>query len=198
MSTIRLAHEGDAQRCLSIYAPIVRETPISFEIEPPSEEEFRQRIVSILQQMPWLVCEINGELLGYAYASTYRQRAAFQWCVESSIYVSGAHRRKGVAKALYTSLIRVLQLQGFYNVYAGITLPNPASVALHEAVGFLPLGVYPDVGYKLGRWHDLGWWHLSLQPERSESVLPPLALNKVFNSVQWQDALSSGLSILRV
>lgn len=198
MDAIRLANEGDAQKCLSIYAPIVRETPISFEIEPPSEEEFRQRILSILEQMPWLVCEIDGELLGYAYAAKYRERAAFQWSVESSIYVNAAYKRKGVGIALYTSLIKMLQLQGFYNVYAGVTLPNQASVALHEAVGFSPLGIYPAIGYKLGTWHDLGWWQLSLQKDRSVPVEPPLLLSEVRNSAHWQEALSSGLFLLRV
>jgi phosphinothricin acetyltransferase len=97
---------------------------------------------------------------------------------------------------LYTSLFKLLQLQGFYNVYAGITLPNPASVALHEAVGFELVGVYPLCGYKLDRWHDVGWWQLSLQQERSASVHPPLLVSEVQNSVQWQEALASGLELL--
>lgn len=198
MATIRLANEGDAQKCLSIYASIVRETPISFELEPPSEEEFRQRILSNLEQMPWLVCEIDGELLGYAYAGKHRQRAAYQWSVESSIYVNAAYRRKRVGKALYTSLMKVLQLQGFYNVYAGVALPNRASVALHEAVGFLPVGVFSSIGYKFGTWHDVGWWQLSLQKDRSAPVQPPLLLIQVKNSAHWQESLGSGLSLLRV
>ncbi len=93
---IRLANESDALKMLSIYAPIVRETPISFEVEPPSEAEFRQRIKSTLERMPWLVCEIGGELLGYAYAGSHRIRAAYQWSVETSVYISLEHRRKGV------------------------------------------------------------------------------------------------------
>ncbi|MEH2024761.1 GNAT family N-acetyltransferase [Nostoc sp.] len=105
---------------LAIYAPVVRETSISFEIEPPSKTEFEGRIKNYQQQMPWLVCEINDELLGYAYATPYRTRAAYQWSVESSVYVNLEHRRKGVAKALYTSLFGLLQLQGFYNVFAAL------------------------------------------------------------------------------
>ncbi len=198
MNAIRLANEGDAQKCLSIYAPIVRETPISFELIPPSEAEFRQRILTNLLQMPWLVCEIDGEVWGYAYASKHRQRAAYQWSVESSVYVNAAYRRKRVGKALYTSLMKLLQLQGFYNVYAGVTLPNPASVGLHEAVGFLPVGVYRLTGYKFGTWHDVGWWQLSLQRDRTSPVQPPLLLSEVQNSAHWQQALSSGLSLLQV
>ncbi|MEH1998475.1 MAG: GNAT family N-acetyltransferase [Nostoc sp.] len=119
-ATIRLANESDALKMLAIYAPIVRETSISFEIEPPSETEFERRIQNYQQQMPWLVCEINGELLGYAYATPYRTRAAYQWSVESSVYVNVEYRRKGVAKALYTSLFGLLQLQGYYNVFAAL------------------------------------------------------------------------------
>ncbi|MFW9262497.1 GNAT family N-acetyltransferase [Nostoc sp. CALU 546] len=119
-ATIRLATVNDASQMLAIYAPIVRETTISFELELPSETEFQKRINSYQQQMPWLVCEINGEVVGYAYASPYRTRAAYQWSVETSVYVSANYRRKGIAKALYTSLFKLLRLQGFYNVVAAL------------------------------------------------------------------------------
>ncbi len=198
LAQIRLANESDALKMLSIYAPVVRDTPSSFEVEPPSEAEFRSRIRATTERVPWLVCEISGELLGYAYAGSHRTRAAYQWSVESSVYVGAGYRRKGVAKALYASLFKVLQLQGFYNAYAGISLPNPASVALHEAVGFEPVGIYRLVGYKLGKWHDVGWWQLSLQQERSGTVHPPLPLSQVWNSAQWHQALRSGLNLLRV
>lgn len=206
-AAIRLANESDAMQMLAIYAPIVQQTPISFEIEPPSETEFQQRIKSYQQSLPWLVCEIDGEVLGYAYASPYRTRAAYQWSVESSVYVSVDHRRKGVAKALYTSVLQLLRLQGFYNVFAAIALPNTASVAVHEAVGFTPVGVFPKVGYKFGVWHDVGWWQLSLQQERYlltvdcasiKSVSPPLPWLEVQKSALWNEALNSGLLLLRV
>ncbi|MEH2072043.1 MAG: N-acetyltransferase family protein [Nostoc sp.] len=142
--TIRLADENDASQMLLIYAPIVQETTISFELQPPSETEFQNRIKNYQQQMPWLVCEINGEA-GYAYANPYRTRAAYQWSVESSVYVGENHHRKGVAKALYTTLFKLLQLQGFYNVVAAIALPNQPSVTVHEAVGFVPVGVFQRV-----------------------------------------------------
>ncbi|AFY32751.1 arsinothricin resistance N-acetyltransferase ArsN1 family B [Calothrix sp. PCC 7507] len=179
MAVIRLANETDAVKMLEIYAPIVRETPISFELEPPREIDFQERIKSYQERLPWLVYEINGQLLGYAYATPYRTRAAYQWSVESSVYVSVEHQRKGIAKALYTSLLRILQLQGFYNVFAAIALPNLASVAVHEAVGFLPVGIFHEVGYKFGKWHDVGWWQLSLQQEQAKAVNPPLFLREI-------------------
>ncbi|MEH2235787.1 arsinothricin resistance N-acetyltransferase ArsN1 family B [Nostoc sp.] len=197
-AAIRLANESDTLKMLAIYAPVVRETSISFEIEPPSKTEFQQRIQNYQQQMPWLVCEINGELLGYAYATPYRTRAAYQWSVESSVYVNIEHHRKGVAKALYTSLFGLLQLQGYYNVFAAIALPNPASVAVHEAVGFSPVGVFRRVGYKFRAWHDVGWWQLSLQQQPPLSVNPPLSLLEVQKSPLWNEALRSGLLLLRV
>ncbi|MEH2301621.1 MAG: arsinothricin resistance N-acetyltransferase ArsN1 family B [Nostoc sp.] len=197
-ATIRLANQSDALKMLAIYAPVVGETSISFEIEPPSETEFQGRIKNYQQQMPWLVYQINGELLGYAYATPYRTRAAYQWSVESSVYVNVEHRRKGVAKALYSSLFQLLQLQGFYNVFAAIALPNPASVAVHEAVGFSPVGVFCRVGYKFSEWHDVGWWQLSLQPEQPLPVNPPLSLLELQNLSLWDKALRSGLPLLRV
>ena len=197
-AAIRLANESDALKMLAIYAPVVRETSISFEIEPPSKAEFERRIQNYQQQMPWLVCEINGELLGYAYSTPYRTRAAYQWSVESSVYVNVEHRRKGVAKALYTSLFRLLQLQGYYNVFAAIALPNPGSVAVHEAVGFSPVGVFQRVGYKFGKWHDVGWWQLSLHQELPLPINSPLSLLEIQKLSLWNEALRSGLLLLRV
>ncbi|BAY10138.1 arsinothricin resistance N-acetyltransferase ArsN1 family B [Calothrix sp. NIES-2098] len=200
---IRLANEHDASQMLAIYAPIVRETTISFELEPPSEVEFQQRIENYQQQMPWLVCEIDGEVVGYAYASPYRTRAAYQWSVESSVYVGENYRRKGIATALYTTLFKLLQLQGFYNVVAAIALPNQASVAAHEAVGFLPQGVLRQVGYKFSQWHDIGFWQLALQTEQSaendsciQPVNPPLSVSAIQQLPLWNEALMSGFLLL--
>lgn len=204
-ATIRLANEQDASKILAIYAPIIRETTISFELEPPSEIEFRQRIENYQYRMPWLVCEIDGEVVGYAYASPYRTRAAYQWSVESSVYVGENHRRKGIAKVLYASLFKLLQLQGFYNVVAAIALPNQPSVAAHEAVGFEPVGVFQRVGFKFGKWHDVGYWQLSLQPEQSflsdgenftQPMNPPLSLPEIQKSPLWDEALTSGLLLV--
>jgi phosphinothricin acetyltransferase len=170
--TIRFATESDAEAVCDIYAPIVRDTPISFEVEPPTPEEMRQRIARTLEVLPWLVCERDGRLLGYAYASRHRERAAYQWCVDVSAYVAANARRMGVARALYRALFAVLALQGFYNAFAGIALPNAASVGLHEALGFRPVGIYEAVGYKMGAWHDVGWWQLTLQPCGSDPDRP--------------------------
>ena len=179
-----------------IYAPIVASTPISFETEPPDAQEFERRIAHVLQEHPWLVCEYQDRLAGYAYASQHRERAAYQWSVDTSVYVHSEFRRRGVGQALYTSLFRVLVRQGYYNAYAGITLPNAGSVGLHESVGFKPLCVYRHVGYKHGAWHDVGWWELALQPIRA-TPQPPLKLLDIQSDPSWKDLLASGVSLLR-
>ena len=193
---IRLATGGDAEQIAAIYAPNVTDTVISFEFEPPGAEEMRRRIEVTLKRYPWLVCERQGRELGYAYAGAHGSRAAYQWSVDVSVYVHEEARRTGVGRALYTSLFATLELQGFYNAYAGATLPNPASVGLHESVGFRPVGVYRGVGYKLGAWHDVVWWHLPLR-ERIVDPDPPAELPSVVGSEEWEAALASGLSFLR-
>ena len=196
-ATIRLATERDAEQIAAIYAPNVIGTVISFEFEPPTAEEMRRRIGLTLKRYPWLVCERHdGRLLGYAYAGAHGSRAAYQWSVDVSVYVHEEARRMGVGRALYASLFAALALQGFYNAYAGATLPNPASVGLHESVGFRPVGVYRGVGYKLGAWHDVVWWHLPLR-ERVADPDPPAELPSVVGSEEWDAALASGLSFLR-
>ena len=194
--SIRLATERDAEEIAAIYAPNVTDTIISFESEPPTADEMRLRIEGTLDRYPWLVCERRGRVLGYAYDGAHGSRAAYRWSVDVSVYVHEEAHRTGVGRALYTSLIAALNLQGFYNAYAGATLPNPASVGLHESVGFRPVGVYRGVGYKLGAWHDVGWWHLSLR-ERVADPDPPAPLGSVLGSEEWDAALASGLSFLR-
>lgn len=195
-SSIRLATECDAEEIASIYAPNVTDTIISFESEPPTADEMRRRIEGTLKQYPWLVCERRGRVLGYAYAAAHGSRAAYRWSVDVSVYVREEAHRTGVGRALYTSLFAALDFQGFYNAYAGATLPNPASVGLHESVGFRPVGVYRGVGYKLGAWHDVGWWHLPLR-ERVAEPDPPADLPSVLGSERWEAALASGLPLLQ-
>ena len=198
-ASIRLARPDDAGALLAIYAPIVLDTPISFELDPPSEAEFRQRITQVLEAKPWLVCEAQGQVMGYAYATTFRTRPAYQWSVETSAYVHADHRGKGVGRALYTSLLGLLELQGYRRVLAGITLPNPASVALHESVGFRAVGVYRKVGYKFGAWHDVGWWQLSdlaAGAASDEAPSQPLSLVKAAALPDWKPCLERGLSLL--
>jgi L-amino acid N-acyltransferase YncA len=193
---IRLATPAEAPGVQAIYAPVVRETAISFELEPPTVEEIRQRIVKILERWLWLVCERRGDILGYVYAGQHRARPAYQWSVDVSAYVHASARRLGVGRALYRSLFSLLALQGFYQAYAGITLPNPASVRLHESLGFQPVGVYRAVGYKLGAWHDVGWWQLTLK-ERVTPPQAPLDLSTVRDSPEWKAALAQRFPALQ-
>ncbi len=195
-AVIRLATERDTEQIAIIYAPNVTDTIISFELETPSADEMSRRIEVTLECYPWLVCERQGRVLGYAYAGAHGSRAAYQWSVNVSVYVHEDARRMGVGRALYASLVAGLDLQGFYNAYAGATLPNPASVGLHEAVGFRPVGVYRGVGYKLGAWHDVLWWHLPIR-ERVADPDPPADLPSVLGSEEWNAALTKGLPLLR-
>src|ERR671916_3326472 len=195
-SSIRLATERDAEQVAAIYAPNVTDSIISFELEPPTAHQMRRRIQDTLQRYPWLVCERQGRILGFAYAGAHGSRAAYQWSVNVSVYVHESARRTGVGRALYASLFAALGLQGFYNAYAGATLPNPASVGLHEAVGVRPVGVYRGVGYKMGAWHDVVWWHLPLRERVADPDLPA-DLPSVVGSEEWDGALASGLPLLR-
>lgn len=196
-AAIRLARDHDADQIAAIYAPIVRDTVISFEFEPPSVDEMRQRIKSITPQFPWLVCDCDGVVLGYAYAGNHRERAAYQWSVDVSVYVHERARRAGVGRALYTSLFAVLALQGYRNAYAGATLPNAGSVALHESVGFERVGVYRSVGFKAGAWHDVIWWQRELQA-RSDAPAPPRSIAEVQDLPAWRTALAAGQPLLHL
>lgn len=173
--TLRMATPADAADIQAIYAPVVRNTPISFEVEPPTVEEMRRRIVETLAQMPWLVVERDGAVVAYAYASPHRSRLAYQWSIDVSAYVAPQVHRCGYGRRLYTALFDLVRRQGYYTAYAGIALPNEASVGLHEAMGFKPVAVYRNVGYKLGRWHDVGWWALPLR-DYDETPAPPRPL----------------------
>lgn len=163
---IRLADPAaDAAAIHAIYAPYVRETTVSFEYDVPSVETIRDRISKTLEFHPWLVYEQAGAVIGYAYAGKHRDRAAYQWSTDVSVYVGHGQQRQGIGRALYTELFALLKRQGFCNAYAGITLPNDASVGIHRALGFDVIGMYHNVGYKFGKWHDTLWLELRLQPE---------------------------------
>lgn len=179
---IRMATPRDAAGIHAIYAPIVRETFISFELEPPGESQIAQRVAATLRKYPWLVSEDAQGIAGYAYATEHRERLAYQWSVDVSCYVHPRARGRGTGKSLYLALLRVLRAQGFRNAFAGIALPNDASVALHESVGFTPLGCYRNVGYKLGAWRDSGWWQCALGELASPPPIP-LALPELEGSV---------------
>lgn len=195
--TIRLAAEGDAEQVRAIYAPFCAlDSPVSFEIGAPSREEVRRRIAKTLELYPWLVCERSGEVVGYVYAGSHNERAAYLWSVTTAVYIGPGQRRSGVGRALYTSLFNVLRLQGFVNAYAGIVLPNPASVGLHRAMGFERVGVYRGVGHKCGTWLDAAWWQLALR-ERAENPAPPASIGLIRDTLACEEAVASGLSMLR-
>jgi phosphinothricin acetyltransferase len=192
---IRLATEDDASQILEIYAPFCRDSTVSFETEPPPPEEMRRRIQKTLPDFPWLVCDEDGLILGYAYASRHRERAAYRWSVDVSVYVRDGRRRGGLGRALYTSLFAILRLQGFHNAVAGVTLPNPGSEGLHSAMGFRPVGVYPRIGYKCGGWHDVAWSQLALRDPEPDPR-PPLALDAVLGSPGWDESIAAGMALL--
>jgi L-amino acid N-acyltransferase YncA len=172
MTVLRLATPADAQGILNIYAPYIEETSFTFETEVPSREEFANRINTYLINWPWLVCEVDGVIAGYAYAGRHRERTAYQWCVESSIYIHDDFQKAGIGKLLYTALFEILKIQGFRTVYAVINLPNEKSVTFHERFGFNYFATYENVGYKLGKWKNVGWWKLSLNEYGDEPDAP--------------------------
>jgi phosphinothricin acetyltransferase len=170
---VRAARVSDARDIASIYAPIVRDSAISFETEPPDEREMRHRIEATLPVLPWLVCERGGEIVGYGYASAFHPRPAYRWATELSVYVAHSARGAGVGGALGNSLLSVLTRQGFVSAIALIALPNAPSVGLFESLGFVPVGTHHRVGFKLGRWYDVGRWERPLA-ERSPDPSPPV------------------------
>ena len=181
---------------LDIYAPIVRDTVTSFEARPPGIAEFRERIRASLDRRLWLVCEREGVVAGYAYATQFNAREAYIWSVEVSVYVHPEHYRRGMGRALYTSLFACLALQGFCTAVARITLPNPASVSLHEAMGFQPVGVNRGIGYKRGQWHDVGIWQMQIQPKPSTPGMPQ-PKDALLHTEEWAAALAGGEALIR-
>jgi phosphinothricin acetyltransferase len=174
--TIRSADpDRDAAACAAIYAPSVESTPISFELTPPDAAEFARRIERYSATHQFLVAEEGGEVAGYAYACRWRERPAYDWAVEVSVYVDPARKREGVGRALYAELLDRLRAQGFRVAVAGITLPNPASIALHERMGFRSIGALREVGWKVGGWHDVGYWQLLLAPDAADPPAAPLS-----------------------
>lgn len=163
----------DARACAAIYAPFVRDTPVSFEEQPPSEAEIARRIAAVSKGHPWLVAEVAGEVAGYAYACAHRDRAAYRWAADVAVYVGERQRRKGVGRALYGGLMPLLSRQGLRIACAGITLPNDASVALHQRFGFELVGVFPRIGWKSGAWRDVGWWQVELSPATDDQPAQP-------------------------
>ncbi|OBB98641.1 arsinothricin resistance N-acetyltransferase ArsN1 family B [Mycobacterium sp. 852002-40037_SCH5390672] len=157
-----MATPQDAGAVAEIYLPYVRDTAISFEATPPDVETMRSRITDTLARLPWLVVTDRECVKGYAYASPHRAREAYRWCADVSLYLDESIHRQGHGRRLYAALLNLLVAQGYVNAYAGIALPNPASVGLHEALGFTRVGIFNGVGFKHETWWDVGWWHRRL------------------------------------
>jgi phosphinothricin acetyltransferase len=166
---LRDARAEDAKALLEIYRPFVTDTAVSFELEPPGVAEFEARIAAAQSQWAWLVAERSGEIAGYAYASAFRTRAAYRFTAETSAYTHPAHRGRGIARALYQRLFEVLIEKGYGNAYAGIALPNDASVAFHKSMGFTYVGTFHRAGWKFNRWHDVSWFEKELRPSPIET-----------------------------
>ncbi len=169
---IRDAALEDAASILNIYSPYIIDTSITFETEIPSVDDFRSRIASVTSMYPWFVAESNGVVAGYAYASRHKERAAYRWCVDFAIYISPSFQGKGLGSLLYGELIGVVKALGYYNAFGIISLPNEASVRLHESYGFVKTAHIRSAGYKRGSWHDIGHWQLRLREEESEPAEP--------------------------
>ena len=167
----RLVKRADVKGILDIYAPFIENTTVSFELKVPSEDEFWARIQKVIDKSPWLVCEINGVIAGYAYASDHRSRGAYQWNREVSVYVHEQYHKRGIASNLYKTLLHIIKRQGFCNALAGVTLPNPPSEAFHKNFGFRLVGIYHNIGYKYGQWRDVAWWELQLNNDPPEKLL---------------------------
>jgi phosphinothricin acetyltransferase len=188
--SIRLIAKNDADEVLSVYKYYVDNTVVSFEYEAPTKDEYTQRIITNTEKYPWLVCLHNNKIIGFAYASTHRYRTAYQWSPESTIYFAPDFHTKGIGRIIYETLFLLLKLQGYYNVFAGITLPNEKSVGLHRALGFKEVGIFKNIGYKHGNWHHTHWFQLDL----AEHILnppTPKKLNEVIATPVFQSILAT-------
>lgn len=178
-TNIRMASLEDAPAIQAIYKPYILNTAITFEYEPISVEAFQQRMASVLNQFPWLVYEEAGSIVGYAYCSLFKERAAFDWDCECSVYIEESQHRKGIATALYEKLFELVHLQGYYNIYALINASHQSSISLHKKFGFTEMGIYEKTGYKLGQWWDLmvmvkrirSFDEIPLQPKSIHDIL---------------------------
>jgi L-amino acid N-acyltransferase YncA len=186
---IRFVGPADAAGIVAIYAPYCESTCVSFEIVAPSIEQMEQRIIHVTAGYPWLIGEIDGQIAGYVYATRHRERAAYRWSVDVAVYVATHCQRRGIGRILYQALFSILREQGYFKAFAGVSLPNAASIALHERMGFRRAAVFSGVGYKFGRWLDVGWWHLDLQPERPDPADPHL-----FSSIRNSSAVAAILA----
>lgn len=185
---IRYAEPQDVPQMLSIYAPYIVESAITFETVLPADTEFENRLNAVTANFPWLICEAQGIILGYAYAAKHRDRIAYQWSVESSVYVLPDAQGKGVAKHLYQAMIAILKIQGIVNIYALITVPNAKSIGLHERLGFKEFALFNKIGYKNSTWHDVLWMVLVINSHDMEQS-NPLLFSDLKSNVQISEIL---------
>lgn len=194
--TIRLAEQRDVKGILEIYAPFITDTSVTFEETIPDETSFWKRMQEIMAELPFLVCEIDGRIAGYAYASGYRSRASYRWSKEVSVYIHPDFYRRKVAHALYTTLNEMVRYQGIANLLAIITMPNEPSVAFHERFGYTKCGEFSKVGYKMGQWQNVGWFELFLQDETKSPKEKILTLDEIKEMPIFNEAIQKGLSLL--
>lgn len=189
---IRVATVEDGEAILQIYKWYIENTAITFETEVPTVKDFEKRMEHIVSGFPWLVCEVDDVVAGYAYASRHGERAAYQWSADLSIYVDAKYHRRHIARALYQALEEILRLQGYYTVWAGVTTPNPKSESFHKAYGFEPVGVFENVGYKLGQWRGVKWFKYTITDYTKEPAAPKafpevkdtVAFNKILREAE--------------
>lgn len=180
MFEIRLINTSDAAAALAVYAPYVLTTAYTFEYEVPTVADFKKKIEKITAQHPWLVCEYNGEIIGYAYGSTQHERPGYQWTTETTIYLKPDFHGKGIARILYTALFNILKLQGYYTLYANVLSTNIGSCKFHKAMGFEEIGIYRNIGYKLGQWQSNLGMQYFLQ-EHNKEPKAPLPISSIKN-----------------
>ena len=193
---IRLAEEQDVPGILEIYSPFILDTAVTFEETVPEEDSFWERMQLIMSELPFLVCEIDGRIAGYAYASGYRSRASYRWTKEVSVYIHPDFHRKRVGLALYTSMNEMVRYQGIADLLAIITLPNESSVSFHEYVGYRKCGEFSKVGYKLNHWQDVGWFELFLQDELEAPKDRIIPLDEIIDLPIFSKAIQKGLEKL--
>ena len=172
IANIRFISESDYQGVLEVYAPYVLHTAVTFDYDVPSLEDFSLRLSGISQRYPVLVCELDGQVAAYCYGGVHRAKMAYQWSVESTIYISEAYQGKGLGHIMYTALFDILRIQGFINVYAGVSVPKAQSEHFHLKYGFKPVGIFEKIGYKFGKWHDLSWFEYRLAEHTDVPALP--------------------------
>ena len=185
---IRMADKNDASEILDIYSYYVINTPFTFEYTVPSILEFEKRIENVLEKYPYIVAEKNGKIVGYTYASPFKARSAYDWSVETSIYVGNDFKRLGIGRLLYESLERILKKQNVINLVACITYPNSKSISFHEHFGYVESARVKNIGYKFGKWHDVVWLQKSISEHFAEpkKIIPisEMDVSEIFQNIK--------------